>query len=127
MVEQRDEDNSVYARKLVCSKWRLFFQVWVWGDNSGGQGGPTTTTTTSSSSSSSAPSPSKSPSKSPNRMNTPASSITSPRRLNVFEEGGGGLVRDLASGDNYLIVITVDGLTYYIGKLRYCLKNCTYE
>lgn len=93
----------------------VFFQVWVWGDNSGGQGGPNATTSTSSS----APSPSKSPSKSPNRMSAAASSIMSPRRLDVPEEGGGLLVRDLASGDNYLIVITVDGLTYYIGKLRY--------
>lgn len=101
----------------------------MWGDNSGGQGGPSaastttaTTTTTTNTTSSNAPSPSKSPSKSPNKLTISGSSITSPRRLEVPEEQCGGLMRDLASGDNYLIVITVDGLTYYVGKLRYRLK-----
>lgn len=93
-----------------------FFQVWVWGDNSGGQGGPTATTAPASNNT---PSPSKSPSKSSNKPTIPGSSITSPKKLEIPEDHCCGLVRDLASGDNYLIIITVDGLTYYVGKLRY--------
>ncbi|XP_063871928.1 alsin-like isoform X4 [Scylla paramamosain] len=113
---QKDTKDDVDVATAEPKSHRpSYWKVWVWGDNSGGQGGPNTTT---ASTSSSAPSPSKSPSKSPNKMSTAASSIMSPRRLDVPEEGGGLLVRDLASGDNYLIVITVDGLTYYIGKLR---------
>lgn len=103
--------NYFYTLRVNISA--PIFQVWVWGDNSGGQGGPAATTTTVSNNS-------PSPSKSPNKLNIPGSLITSPRRLEVPEEHGSGLVRDLASGDNYLIVITVDGLTFYVGKLRYC-------
>ncbi|KAG0724053.1 Alsin [Chionoecetes opilio] len=115
--------NHMGVTKVVCGTHHtaaltIDGQVWVWGDNSGGQGGPATPTNNNKNSSPSAPSPSKSPSKSPNRMNPLASSIVSPRRLDVPEESGVGLVRDLASGDTYLIVITVEGLTYYIGKLR---------
>ncbi|KAK8727139.1 hypothetical protein OTU49_009714, partial [Cherax quadricarinatus] len=105
--------NHMGVTKLVCGSHHtaaltIDGQVFVWGDNSAGQGGPSTPIEKSSL-------PNKSANKSPSKLGNVSSSIVSPRRLELPD---GGLVRDLASGDNYLIVVSIDGLTYYVGKLR---------
>lgn len=105
--------NHMGVTKVVCGTHHaaaltIDGQVFVWGDNSGGQGGP-------SAAAGIGPSPSKSPNKSPHKLGNASPSFVSPRRLELPDRC---LVRDLASGDNYLIVISIDGLVYYIGKLR---------
>ncbi|KAG7154374.1 Alsin-like, partial [Homarus americanus] len=105
--------NHMGVTKVVCGSHHtaaltIDGQVFVWGDNSGGQGGPPAPPGTP-------PVPNKSPNKSPSKLGNASAAIISPRRLDLPD---GGLVRDLASGDNYLIIVTIDGLTFYVGKLR---------
>ncbi|XP_045621973.1 alsin isoform X2 [Procambarus clarkii] len=107
--EPKDTSDDVdHATTEPKSHKSSYWKVFVWGDNSSGQGGRSAPV-------GSGLLPNKSPNKSPSKVGNASSSIVSPRRLELPD---GGLVRDLASGDNYLIVISIDGFTYYVGKLR---------
>ncbi|KAK7078631.1 agglutinin-like protein 2 [Halocaridina rubra] len=99
--------NHMGVTKVVCGSHHtaaltIDGEVFVWGDSFGGADGLVTEEKSGKDS------PRKSPGKTEDSMVTP-------HRLELPE---GALVRDLASGDNFLVVISITGLVFYVGKLR---------
>ncbi|XP_066983934.1 alsin isoform X4 [Macrobrachium rosenbergii] len=102
--------NHMGVTKVVCGSHHsaaltIDGEVFVWGENFSSHSGGTQTNDVANN-------------QSPNKSSTTAKvepTVGTPQRLELPE---GALVRDLASGDNFLIIISVDGLVYYVGKLR---------